>query len=97
MSVLSSLRARRSPAGDDAETPHGTRTYAPAEGDAAVTLKLVHRAQAGDAHEHQQAPGHQCHHEQAGDAELRDDARDDHHERAGRAALMPATMHRCNR
>jgi len=35
-------------AGDD-ETPPGARTYAPAEGDAAVTLALVHRAQAGDA------------------------------------------------
>ena len=47
MTTLPATAPAPTPAGD--ETPPGARTYAPAEGDAAVTLALVHRAQAGDA------------------------------------------------
>ena len=38
-----------SSAGDDATPPSIAPAYAPAEGDVALTLALVHRAQAGDA------------------------------------------------
>ena len=51
----------------------------------------AHRGpQSGGAHQHQQHARHRRHHQQAGETELGDDARDDHHEGAGRPADLDA-------